>query len=303
MPIQAVQVESNLFTPSTLLSLFVLDGTNIGMPEPFYFLDGSNSSYLPVIYAGQQYIPFPIEMKQAGMNGQGQQVRPTIVASNVNGFVSNLLLQNQSLIGAQFIRQRVFARFLDDANWPAGNPYGTANSTAAYPPEIWYINRKLTENQQTVEWELASLFDSQGIKLPKRQMISIVCSFKYRDAATCGVSGPPVADQNGVLFVGGAGTYGLTLTNQGTYSTTTTYNVGDYVTIYSTIPQFVGLPILFVCLVNGTVGATPQNNPGLWVQDFCPKNIAGCTLRFPMPQPLRFGGFPGESQAPYLITS
>lgn len=299
---QQLQIsESMRFTPSTLVSLYTLDGTAIGMQEVFQFCDGANSSYQPIVFNGVTYAPFPILSSKFGYDGTGKPVRPTLSASNINGYVSQLLLNNQNLIGAMFVRQRVFARFLDAANWSNNiNPWGTPDPTAAYPREIWYVNRKTQENQQMVEWELASLFETEGLKLPRRQMLSNVCSWKYRDPQTCGYSDVPVADRNNKVF--GAGGYGLTLNNRGLWDVNTGYNAGDYVTIISNLPQFKGLPILYVCLISGTGGNanSPVNNPSAWVQDACAKSVAGCKIRFPAPQTLRFGGFAGISQSPYI---
>lgn len=301
MPIQAVQVQATSWTPTTLLSLFILDGTSIGLSEIFYFHDGTNSSFQPVVFNGQTYLPFPIQVKGFGMDGRGTPNRPTITAANINGFVSNLLLQNQSLVGAKFIRQRVFARFLDNANWASGNPYGQPDPTAAYPQEIWFVNRKITENQQTVEWELGSLFELDGIKLPGRVILSNICSFKYRQVGTCNYTGVPVADSNNKTFMAG---YGLTLNPRGVYDPTATYNAGDYVMITSSLTQYVGLLIYYVCTGTGVTGPTnaPLSNPSVWVQDACPKSIAGCSLRFPAPLSLRIGAYPGTSQAPFIVS-
>lgn len=299
---QLVQAESMRFTPSTLVSLFTLNGTNIGMQEVFNFCDMTSSSYQPIIFAGVTYAPFPILSTKFGYDGTGKPVRPSLTASNINGFVSQLLLNNQNLIGAMFIRQRVFARFLDAANWNNGvNPWGTPDPTAAYPQEIWYVNRKVQENQQIVEWELASLFETDGLKLPRRQILGNICGFKYRDPNTCGYSGPPLADKNNTPFIGSF--YGFSsLNNRGVWSPGSGYNAGDYVIIYSNIPQFLGLPQYYVCVLNGTSGnaSSPINNPSAWAAEQCPKSIAGCKIRFPSPQTLRFGGMPGTSQAPYF---
>jgi lambda family phage minor tail protein L len=302
MPEQLVQQESMRFTPSTLVSLFTLNGQNIGLEEPFYFCDGVASSWQPIVFNGQAYAPFPILATKFGYDGTGKPVRPTLTASNINGFVSQLLLNNQNLIGAMFIRQRVFARFLDAANFPNNvNPWGTPDPTAAYPEEIWYVNRKVQENQQLVEWELASLFETDGLKLPRRQIISNVCGVKYRDPLTCGYSGVPLADKNNIPFIGSY--YGFSsLNNRGLWSPSTGYNAGDYVYIVSNLPQFSGLRIFYVCLVNGTAGNanSPINNPSAWVQDYCPKSIAGCKIRFPAPATIRGGFFPGTAQAPWI---
>ena len=294
MPNQLTNTEGMRFTPSTMVSLFVLDGTVVGMNAPFYFCDGVNSSYQSIVFNGITYTPFPIVAIKFGFDGTGKPVRPTIRVSNINGFISQYLLAYQNLIGARLIRRRVYARFLDAANWPNNvNPFGNPDPTA--------VNRKVGENSQYVEWELASLFETDGIKLPRRQIIGNVCGFKFRDAKTCGYSGAPLTDSTGKLF--GAGGYGLTLNNRGQYVTTNTYNVGDYVFIYSSIPQFVGLPVYYVCMANGITGSSnaPAQNT-VWVPEVCSHTVAGCKLRFAgtYQNPLRFGGMPGVNQSPYV---
>jgi lambda family phage minor tail protein L len=47
-------------------------------------------------------------------------------------------------------------------------------------PDIYYIDRKVQEDSQNVVYELASLLDIEGIKLPGRLLLSKNCSFTYR---------------------------------------------------------------------------------------------------------------------------
>ena len=75
------------------------------------------------------------------------------------------------------------------------NPYGTPDSTAEFPREIFYVDRKTVETRDVVEFELAAAFDLAGIRAPKRQCIGNICQWKYR-SAECGYTGPPVADAN-----------------------------------------------------------------------------------------------------------
>ena len=49
-------------------------------------------------------------------------------------------------------------------------------------PDIYYIDRKVQEDSQNVIYELASLLDIEGIKLPARVLLSKNCSFTYRGA-------------------------------------------------------------------------------------------------------------------------
>ena len=49
-------------------------------------------------------------------------------------------------------------------------------------PDIYYIDRKAQEDSQNVVYELASLLDVEGIKLPGRLLLSKNCPFSYRGA-------------------------------------------------------------------------------------------------------------------------
>jgi lambda family phage minor tail protein L len=300
MPQQLVQIEATSLTPTALLHLFTLDASVVGIDEPFYFYDGTANGFKPLVFNGVSYTPFPIKMEDFSINGQGQPVRPKVTIANPNGFVSNLLLNYQNLNRAKLSRVRVRARFIDAVNFPRGqNPWGTPDPTAAYDPEIFYINRKISENNQFVSWELATLQEVENVTLPRRKLQAGVCGFGYRDAS-CLYSGVPVADQQNKLFVGGAGTYGFaSLTNRGTYSASETYNAGDYVTTYSLVTQLADVPVLYVCLKNGTSGRAPWIDTESWVADACPRSCAGCRLRYPAPAPLRGGFFPGVTLAPY----
>jgi lambda family phage minor tail protein L len=47
-------------------------------------------------------------------------------------------------------------------------------------PDIYYIDRKVQEDSQNVVYELASLLDIEGVKLPGRILLSKNCPFTYR---------------------------------------------------------------------------------------------------------------------------
>ncbi len=302
-PIPAsVQAESQSLTPTARLTLFTLDLTPINDPVQYYFVSDTNALYQNIVFNGQTYQAFPITLKDAGYDGQGSIVRPKLQVSNINGFVSNLLLQQQDLVGATVTWQYVFARFIDAVNWPGGvSPY-TPDTTAAYAPETLYINRKTQENQQIVEWELTPSFDLTARRVPSRQMLANICSIRYRDPLTCTYASIPVADINGNLFTGPP--YNITLNSRGTWSNASTYNRGDYVTRFSTNQSLLNIPLVFVCLTNGTAGSAndPLNAAAStnWVQDACPKTCVGCRLRFPFPAALPFGGFPGLARTQYI---
>lgn len=73
------------------------------------------------------------------------------------------------------------------------NPYADPN--AHFPDEVWFIDRKASENGIFIQFELAAAFDVAGVQLPRRQCIQNTCTWVYR-SAECGYSGGPVAKIN-----------------------------------------------------------------------------------------------------------
>ncbi len=236
------------------------------------------------------------------LDGKGSTPRPKLTVSNINGFMSQFLLTEGDLVGARFVRRRVFARFIDAANFAGGvNPFGTPDPAAAYDDEIYFVNRKVTENPNVVEFECATPFEIDNVQLPARPMLATNCAFIYRDPETCGYRGVPVSDQWGKLFAAGApGGYGFTLSDKGFWSALVTYQIGDYVTIISQGDFNYGDILVYVCSSANTTGTTnnPQFNQLNWIADACPHNLLGCKAHFTGALPAGF--FPGASRASYV---
>jgi lambda family phage minor tail protein L len=93
------------------------------------------------------------------------------------------------LEGAKVTRIRTLARYLDAANFAGGvNPYGTPDSTAEFPREVFLIDRVASETSTVVEFELAAAFDLAGIRIPKRQCLSSICGWVFK-STECGYVG------------------------------------------------------------------------------------------------------------------
>jgi phage-related protein len=75
------------------------------------------------------------------------------------------------------------------------NPLGTADPTAEFPREIFYIDRKAAENIEVVEFELCAIFDLAGVRAPKRQCIGNICQWAYR-GTECTYAGNAYFDAN-----------------------------------------------------------------------------------------------------------
>lgn len=302
MSLQATNAESMLAAPTALLSLYELDSRFISVNGAVYrWHAGVNGYYQPIIFNGNEYQPFPVDVEGFDIDGSGNIPRPKIRVSNINGFMSQFLLTQGDMIGARFKRICVFARFLDNANWPRGNPWGTPDPSAAYEPDIYYVNRKIAENPEIVEMECTSPFELDNVQLPRRQITAIFCGFNYRDPETCGYSGEPVSDRFGKLFTAAPPDgYGFALNSRGVWNSGDTYNIGDWVTITSENDFSYGEELVYVCATNGTTGSSnnPQFNPTNWVADACPKNLLGCDAHFDSPLPGGF--FPGVARASFV---
>lgn len=298
MPKTVVNQEESKFVPSTLIELFILDGSTLGVPDIYYFTNGQNEVGGKITYITQAYEEFPIGIESVEIDGKGSLSRPKLTVSNVGGALSTILYEYDNLVNAQVTRRRVYSRFLDAVNFKGGvNPYGTPDTTA-YVDDIYFINRKITENSQFVQFELTTALEIDGAKLPNRQILALVCPFRFRDPTTCKYVGVPISDKNNKIFVGGG--WNLSgLQDQGAWNAATTYNEGDYVYIDSTLPQTAGDRTFFVCRGGPISGNenSPLRNPGRWLVDSCSRSPLGCRLHFPGSQTLRGGFFPGVSRA------
>ncbi len=295
------QVVSQLFDlrPSALLELWSLNGSTANLDVSYTWHDGTNAGMGNLIFNGITYTAFPIKVEQVDKDGKNSLPRPKLSCSNINGFTSIVLLGNNDLIGAAVTRTRIFARNLDAVNFPNGvNPWGTPDSTATVDVETWYVNRKIAENADIVQFELAAAIEIDGTLLPRRQILANSCPIIYRDPETCGYTGVPVSDKNNKLFFSSPG-YNYTPNARGVWLSTNTYNQGDYVYMVSTLLQTAGSLIYYVCTVNGTTGSSSKPGvSGAWVADSCSRTMRSCKLRFPTGA-LRFHGFAGVSRAAY----
>lgn len=176
-------------SPGSIVELFVLDASAIG-GEIFYFHAGTNELNADVVWQGVTYTRYPVEASGFEVRADGPAPRPKIRASNFRGVLGAAVRTFGDAIGATVIRKRTFVRYLDAVNFTSGNPL--ADPTAEFPLDVYFVDRKLTENRVMIEWELASALDLTGVSLPGRQIVANVCPWKYR-GGECGYTGAAVA--------------------------------------------------------------------------------------------------------------
>lgn len=200
--------------PSAIIELFELQlvPSIHGSSDIYRFHAGTNLvGNGEVVWKGNAYLRFPVEAEGFEYDGQGQLPRPKVRVSNLLGSITAILLSLPAgLEGAKLVRVRTLAKYLDAANFPAPGTVltedddfllmenndgislepinATEDTTAEFPRETFFIDRKTAENRDVVEFELVSVFDLAGIRAPKRQCVANICQWVYR-SAECGYTG------------------------------------------------------------------------------------------------------------------
>ncbi|WP_297478404.1 phage minor tail protein L [Ferrovum sp.] len=201
----AISQDIQSLDPTALLELFILDTTILVGGSLYYFHAGTNGLNAPVIWQGETYVPLPIEASGFNITVRGAPPRPHIKVANIDGMFSGLVAANDDLIGCKITRKRTFAQYLDAGNFPSNSDtfqnstFGlispTPDPTQYLPDDVWFIDRKVSENRFVVQWELASAFDLQNVFLPYRQVIQNSCPWQYR-GPECGWTGTTYYDLN-----------------------------------------------------------------------------------------------------------
>ena len=181
-------------SPFAIIELFELhlDQAIHGSNEIIRFYNGVvvQTQTGEIVYRNRTYTAIPVEAEGFEYKaGQGGFPRPTLRVGNLFSVVSALMVNvnettyGNDLTGAKVVRIRTLSRFLDAVNFDNDtNPYGTP-SGEQMPQEVYFINRKIVETRDVVEFELAAKLDLENIKAPKRQCLANVCQWEYKGGA------------------------------------------------------------------------------------------------------------------------
>ena len=326
--VKNVSAESFSLNPSALLNFFIIDVGNLGFDigiisetelqlkksTQFLFHNNINITTSSLFWQGNEYTAAPIQATDFEINIKGNPAVPKLSMTVSDEGIPLMSILKQRLLqfgndiaGAKVTRIRTYARFLDVTNFvnniPPQNFYPDPN--AELPRDVYYIDRKSQENKNFIEYELSSLFDVEGIKLPGRIVSEDNCMFLYRGEGclyeyaqrkdpvhqdgNLPQFAPPVAnnlnEKISDLITG------VPFTDKGEYNLNQIYNKGDFIFIYNR-----GIKYYFVSSQNNNT-LIPPNEP-VWIADECGKKLLGCTLRWQninsgtMP----FGGWPSTNR-------
>lgn len=198
----SVYEELSVLAPSAIIELFELhlDSTLHGSSDVYRFHAGVNDQITGnLVWNGETYVRVPVSADGFEYKNGGTLPRPTLTVANSDSTITAILLLvnaitvGNDLAGAEVRRIRTLKRFLDAANFAAGN--SNADPYASFPEERYFIDRKASEDRNQVTFELASKFDVAGQKIPKRQCIANICQWEYR-SSECGYTGSNFFDVN-----------------------------------------------------------------------------------------------------------
>ena len=161
-----------------------------------------------LVWQGKTYYPAPNHAEGFVTSSRGTLPTPELSLATQPGEGETLLglLRHEirkfgDIVGAKVTRIRTFAKYLDVINFQNVGPDGKAvslSSTTAtenlgeiplgfepdpyaeLPRDVFYIERKLSENKSILKYQLTSTLDVEGLVLPKRTIISDRCMWQYR---------------------------------------------------------------------------------------------------------------------------
>ncbi len=187
--VSSVYEDLSVLAPNAIIELFEMHLSNAlhGSTDIYRWHNGCNANVSGnITFASQAYSRQPIEANGFSYSTSGSLPRPTLTIANLGGVMTTLLLLvNQTtpgndLCGAELRRIRTLKKFLDGES--------TADPNARFPSEIWFVDRKASENRNIVSFELASEFDLPNTAVPRRQLVGNICQWQYR-SSECSYTG------------------------------------------------------------------------------------------------------------------
>jgi len=173
----------------------------------FYFTNQLKPNDTKIQWKGNIYEPIPIAAAGYEKSTTGQIAQPTLTVANVLGTFTQVINELDDLVGAKVTRRRTLGKYLD------GEP--GADPLQEFPIDIFYIERKTQENSMVISWQLSSVLDLEGLKLPRRIITQNYCQWRYR-GSECGYTGPALYGNNDrYIDTAGLSAFGAAVVNAG----------------------------------------------------------------------------------------
>ncbi len=185
MRIAVTQIEQ-----SAMLDLYEVDLSRFG-GNVYRFHDGMNGLLKPVIWQGNRYDPYPVQVTGLSMTAQGASARPKITFANIDGLLTAINNDYDDALGAIVTRRQVMEQYLDAVNFPDGNNQADPSREAV---QKFVIEQRENSDSDFVTYVLALPTETDNAQIPARVIQADICPWRYR-GQDCGYDGPPVADE------------------------------------------------------------------------------------------------------------
>ncbi|EOZ4992344.1 phage minor tail protein L [Morganella morganii] len=185
MRIAITQIEQ-----SAMLDLYEVDLSRFG-GNVYRFHDGMNGLLKPVIWQGNRYDPYPVQVTGLSMTAQGASARPKMTFANIDGLLTAINNDYDDALGAIVTRRQVMEQYLDAVNFPDGNNQADPSREAV---QKFVIEQRENSDSDFVTYVLALPTETDNAQIPARVIQADICPWRYR-GQDCGYDGPPVADE------------------------------------------------------------------------------------------------------------
>nr|WP_250205175.1 phage minor tail protein L [Morganella morganii] len=185
MRIAVTQIEQ-----SAMLDLYEVDLSRFG-GNVYRFHDGMNGLLKPVIWQGNRYDPYPVQVTGLSMTAQGASARPKMTFANIDGLLTAINNDYDDALGAIVTRRQVMEQYLDAVNFPDGNNQADQSREAV---QKFVIEQRENSDSDFVTYVLALPTETDNAQIPARVIQADICPWRYR-GQDCGYDGPPVADE------------------------------------------------------------------------------------------------------------
>lgn len=157
-----------------VIVLYQLDLTELGGPVLCFHNEAVPAPGV-ISFGGVEFTAVPIEAKGFTFTSDGPP-EPSINVGNIGGAITALARDYDDLRGAKLTRIRTFRRHLDDGADP--------DVAARWADDLYFVDRKVSENRLFAEFALGSSLDIEGVQLPARRIL-VRCRWKFKDGSNC----------------------------------------------------------------------------------------------------------------------
>lgn len=188
----------------------------------YYFHPGLNENLTDIKFRDKTnpgtintYTAIPCQVEGVDVSSSGASARPSLTIANVTSDLKTILsiVDYKDLVGSTIVRRTTLEKYLDDGSGNSANPPIELNSIK------FNIDRISAENNMVVQFELAALFDLEGIQLPRRITTGKYCSWMYQ--------GDQLYNNGGCMFPLDSTLYTEPTTGGTVYETNVFFNIKD----------------------------------------------------------------------------